>query len=263
MADCAVLTEPSLLAGGSLERSLPERDFIMPLGGHMSPGDYKRFTNLVYEKCGIQLNASKQLMVETRLRKRLKATGAKTYREYWECLNGNRGGEEELVYFIDAITTNKTDFFREPAHFDYLVKQVLPSLGPRLKAMARPLRVWSAGCSTGKEAYTLAMVLQDCRRSGLIGEFAIFGSDICTDVLAHAKRAIYSADDIRPIPESLRKKYLLKSRGEPANFRIVPELRSAASFARLNFMDERYSVDQPFDIVFCRNVIIYLKAIRK
>ncbi len=197
-------------------------------------------------------------MVETRLRRRLKQTGVKNYREYWKLLQEQDSQQEELVRLIDAITTNKTDFFREPAHFDYLVKKILPDLGRRLKEKGRVLRVWSAGCSSGKEAYTLAMVLKDCQRSGIIGDFFILGTDICTDVLEQASRAVYQEDDILPIPEALRKRYLLRSRGSGRRtFRIVPELRSALSFERLNLMDERYSVEAPFDIIFCRNVIIY------
>jgi chemotaxis protein methyltransferase CheR len=235
-----------------------EGNVASQLTDHITPSDYTRFTNLIYSTCGIQLNASKQLMVETRLRKRLKETGAKTYGDYWKLLSAEDRQQEELIRLIDAITTNKTDFFREPAHFDHLVQQVLPELGPRLRAHRKPLRVWSAGCSTGKEPYTLAMVLKDCQRAGMIDEFSILATDICTEVLARASQAVYQEEDIEPIPETLRKKYLLKSRGpEASSFRIVPELRSTVNFERLNFMDTSYAVDGPFDIVFCRNVIIY------
>ena len=196
-------------------------------------------------------------MVETRLRKRLKETGASTFREYWKLLN-QQDSHQELILLIDAITTNKTEFFREPAHFDFLAKKVLPNIGPRIKEQGRPLRIWSAGCSTGKEAYTLAMVLMESKRARIIEDFQLYATDICTDVLKKASRAVYEADDIDPIPESFRKKYLLRSRGHHApTFRIIPELRSTIRFERLNFMDERYHVSAPFDVVFCRNVIIY------
>jgi len=224
---------------------------------HIAAADYRRFTDLVYQICGIRLNASKQLMVETRLRKRLKQTGAATFRDYWNFIN-QEDSHEELTLFIDAITTNKTEFFREPVHFDYLAKKILPDLGRHLKERGRPLRIWSAGCSTGKEAYTLAMVLMESKRARLIEDFQIYATDICTEVLGKASRAVYQIDDIEPIPEALRKKYLLRSRAQhTATFRIIPELRSTVCFERLNFMDERYHVSAPFDIVFCRNVIIY------
>ncbi len=227
-------------------------------GDSITPSDYRRLTDVVYAACGIRLNASKQLMVETRLRKRLRATGANTFLEYWQLLaqEDNRGGE--FIRFIDAITTNKTEFFREPRHFDYLVNRLLPELGPRLKSEKRPLRIWSAGCSTGKEPYTLAMVLEDCRRARTIADFQILGTDISTEVLQRASRAVYEEADIEPIPEPLRKQYLLRSRNRrPPTFRIAPELRSVVSFQRLNFMDDHYPVEGVFDIIFCRNVIIY------
>jgi chemotaxis protein methyltransferase CheR len=235
---------------------LTTADYAAPTSDHFAPADYVRFTNLVYQTCGIQLNASKQLMVETRLRKRLKETGAGTYRNYCKLL-AQEDSHEELILLIDAITTNKTEVFREPAHFNYLSKKVLPDLGRRLKA-SRPIRVWSAGCSTGKEAYTLAMVLMDSQRSNIIQDFEILGTDICTQVLEKASQAVYLDTDIEPIPEALRKKYLLRSRAQGTpTFRIAPELRSTVRFQRLNFMDDKYFVDAPFDIVFCRNVIIY------
>ena len=236
---------------------LSETDTAFPANEHIGSADYRRFTDLVYQICGIRLNASKQLMVETRLRKRLKETGASTFREYWKLLN-QEDSHEELILLIDAITTNKTEFFREPVHFEYLAKKILPDLGRHLKLQGRPLRIWSAGCSTGKEAYTLAMVLMESKRARIIDDFQIYATDICTDVLKRASRAVYQPDEIEPIPESLRKKYLLRSRGLHApTFRIIPELRSTVCFERLNFMDERYHVSAPFDIVFCRNVIIY------
>jgi len=228
------------------------------LSDRIAPSDYKRLMNVVYESCGIQLNDSKKLMVETRLRKRLRATGARTFREYWNLLNEDEKREGEWIRFINAITTNKTDFFREPVHFDYLVKRLLPDLGPRLKAERRPLLVWSAGCSSGKEAYTLAMVLSECQSAGTIPGFSILGTDISSDVLKQGRRAVYQEADIEPIPEPLRKKYLLRSRGQTTpTFRMMPEIRALVTFERLNFMDESYAVAEPFDIIFCRNVIIY------
>jgi chemotaxis protein methyltransferase CheR len=214
--------------------------------------------NVVYESCGIQLNDSKKLMVETRLRKRLRATGARTFRDYWKLLNADQNRDGEWIPFINAITTNKTDFFREPVHFDYLVKRLLPELGPRLKAEKRPLLVWSAGSSSGKEAYTLAMVLRECQSAGTIPDFSILGTDISSDVLRQARRAVYQEADIEPIPEPLRKKYLLRSRGQTTpTFRMTAEIRALVHFDRLNFMDERYAIAEPLDIIFCRNVIIY------
>ncbi len=238
--------------------AVSEAELRVQLSDHIAPSDYTRLMTVVYESCGIQLNDSKKLMVETRLRKRLRATGARTFREYWKLLNDDQDRDGEWIPFINAITTNKTDFFREPVHFDYLVKRLLPELGPRLKAERRPLLVWSAGSSSGKEAYTLAMVLRECQSAGTIRDFSILGTDISSDVLRQARRAVYQEADIEPIPEPLRKKYLLRSRGATSpTFRMTPEIRELVHFDRLNFMDERYAIAEPLDIIFCRNVIIY------
>jgi len=224
----------------------------------IAPADYQRFADLIYQTCGIHMNASKRLMVETRLRKRLRATGLKTFREYWKRLHDPTDQGVELVLFIDAMTTNKTEFFREPVHFVYLTKKLLPAIGQRAKQAARPVRVWSAGCSTGKEAYTLAMVLSECRERGEVGDFEILGTDISTEVLGKARRAVYEPEEIEPIPEALRKKYLLRRRGDGGGrFRIAPELRARVRFERLNFMDNGFRLEALFDIIFCRNVIIY------
>jgi len=198
-------------------------------------------------------------MLEARLRKRLRAHSLYTFEEYADLVFSRGESTEELVKLIDVVTTNKTDFFREPAHYDYLVQHALPFLvGSFGSGVNQPLRVWSAGCSTGKEPYTLAMVLKEFQ-SGLPDfHFDILGTDICTEVLEKAVQGIYPAIKAAPIPEKLKKKYLLRSK-DPENrmVRIVPELRSLARFRRLNFMDDDFGFREPFDIIFCRNVIIY------
>jgi len=224
----------------------------------MTSADYVRLTKLVYETSGICLNDSKKVMVETRLRKRLRDTGASNFAEYWQLLRNGADREKELVRLIDVMSTNKTDFFREPRHFEYLKEQLLPSLAPKLRSENRALGVWSAGCSSGKEPYTLAMVLSDAKEKGIIDDFDIQATDISTDVLKQASRAVYREEDIEPIPEASRKKYLLRSRDRQSpSYRIIPELRKLVRFSRLNLMDGSYEVDKPLDIIFCRNVMIY------
>ena len=221
--------------------------------------DFERFSRLVYDHCGIKLPSHKQSMLEARLRKRLRAHNLASFEDYAEMIFAKDEPTEELIKLIDVVTTNKTDFVREPAHFDYLINSALPFLINTYAAgVNQPLRVWSAGCSTGKEPYTLAMVLKEYQ--GLIPEFSfdILGTDISTDVLEKAVQGIYSAIKAEPIPMELKKKYLLRSK-DPENrmVRIVPELRSLARFRRLNFMDDDFGFREPFDIIFCRNVIIY------
>ena len=221
--------------------------------------DFDRFSKFVYDHCGIKLPPHKRSMLEARLRKRLRAHNLASFEDYAKMIFAEDKPTEELVKLIDVVTTNKTDFFREPAHYDYLVKSTLPFLvGTFGSGIKQPLRVWSAGCSTGKEPYTLAMVLKEYQAevSGFL--FDILGTDICTDVLEKAVQGIYAAVKADPIPEELKKKYLLKSK-DPENrmVRIAPELRSLVRFRRLNFMDDDFGFREPFDIIFCRNVIIY------
>ena len=221
--------------------------------------DFDRFSKFVYDHCGIKLPPHKRSMLEARLRKRLRALNLASFEDYAEMVFARDEPTEELVKLIDVVTTNKTDFFREPAHYDYLVKSALPFLIETFGAgINQPLRVWSAGCSTGKEPYTLAMVLKEYRSEMSDFRFDILGTDICTDVLEKAVQGIYSSVKADPIPEALKKKYLLKSK-DPENrmVRIIPELRSLIRFRRLNFMDDDFGFREPFDIIFCRNVIIY------
>ncbi|MDH3998389.1 MAG: chemotaxis protein CheR [Desulfuromonadales bacterium] len=221
--------------------------------------DFARFSSLVYDQCGIKLPPHKRSMLEARLRKRLRALNLQDFEQYAKLIFSKEESAEELVKLIDVVTTNKTDFFREPAHFDFLVDTALPFLLDTFGAgLDKPLKIWSAGCSTGKEPYTLAMVLSEYRESCPDFRFEILGTDICTDVLDKAVQGIYVAAKADPIPDKLKKKYLLKSKGkEQRKIRIVPELRAMARFRRLNFMDDDFGFSEPFDVIFCRNVIIY------
>jgi chemotaxis protein methyltransferase CheR len=150
---------------------------------------------------------------------------------------------------INQVTTNKTDFFREPAHFAYLTRKVLPEI-TRIK---RTVAVWSAGCSSGEEPYTLAMVLREFGCN-----FIILATDISTRVLDRAELAVYDDEQVGPVPDPLKKKYLLKSKDPAKNlYRVIPELRERVRFRRLNFMDGDFGFREPIDVIFCRNVIIY------
>ena len=221
--------------------------------------DFERFSRLVYEHCGIKLPPHKRSMLEARLRKRLRAHDLHTFEEYAEMVFAQEDCTEEMVKLIDVVTTNKTDFFREPAHFDYLVQSALPFMVNRFSSgIKQPLKVWSAGCSTGKEPYTLAMILQEYQLRMAEFHFDILGTDICTEALEKAVLGRYAADKAEPIPTDLKKRYLLKSK-DPGmrQVRIIPELRSMVRFRRLNFMETDFGFREPFDVIFCRNVIIY------
>lgn len=223
----------------------------------ISSSDYTRLRRLIYDETGITLGAGKQIMLEGRIRRRLKALAIDSYREYCGYLFSQRGLAEELVHLIDAVTTNKTDFFREPRHFDFLVSRVLPEhvAGGDNR---RPFLVWSAGCSSGEEPYTLAMVLSEYGLAHPGFTFRILATDVSTTVLNKAALGVYSADTVRPVPQALKVRYLMRSRERnTAHMRVVPELRRQIEFRRLNFMDTDYGIQEKFHAIFCRNVIIY------
>jgi chemotaxis protein methyltransferase CheR len=229
----------------------------------MAEGDFSRLSQFIYQVCGIKITPAKKVMIESRLSSRLRKLGMQKFREYIDYLFSDRGMEEELVTMIDIVTTNKTDFFREPAHFDYLREKAVPALIQQHEAgIRRKLRVWSAGCSTGEEPYTLAMVLREfgdyCRGF----DFEIMATDISTRVLQTAALAIYDEEKVVPVPPQMKKKYLLRGKGDrQGRVRIIPELRETISFRRLNFMEEDFGIKERMDIIFCRNVIIYFDRV--
>jgi chemotaxis protein methyltransferase CheR len=216
--------------------------------------DYARLRELIYTQTGICLSSEKKTMVEVRLKRRLRTLNMATYSEYCDFVFGRKGMREELVFLINVITTNKTDFFREPAHFEFLIKKALPEL----VETGRPFVVWSAGCSSGEEPYTMAMVLSEYAHAHPGFRFRILASDISTAVLEKAETGVYSPECVAPIPLALKRKYLLRSRDSKSpRVRIVPELRNLIEFRRLNFMDAHYMLAEKVDAIFCRNVLIY------
>ncbi len=225
----------------------------------LSEKDFRRLSAFIHEACGITLPPAKKTMIEGRIRKRLRALGLDSYHKYCEFLFSPAGLRAEYLNLIDVVTTNKTDFFREPDHFNYLYRNVLPELVHSSRPDAgKTLHLWSAACSTGEEAYTLAMVLSEFARTCPGLDFSILATDISTMVLEKARLGIYDHDRVNPIPMALRKKYLLKSRNkEKALVRIAPELRDCVTFRRLNFLDEKYDVKGQMEVVFCRNALIY------
>ncbi|PKN17434.1 MAG: chemotaxis protein CheR [Deltaproteobacteria bacterium HGW-Deltaproteobacteria-6] len=221
----------------------------------MTDSEFFRIGEFIQKQCGIKMPLSKKIMVQGRLHKRVRLLHLPSFGDYADYVFSPAGTEEELYHMIDAVTTNKTDFFRESKHFDFLTAHVLPR-GGEMYSTTRHMQFWSAGCSTGEEPYTLAMVLAEHARRHPSFHFSITATDISTKVLRQAATAIYPHDKIEPVPMALRKQYLLKSRNG-RDVRIAPGLRACVKFARLNFMDTRYAMPDAFDAVFCRNVIIY------
>ena len=226
---------------------------------HLSPRNFQRLASFIESYSGIKMPPSKITMVEGRLRKRLRATGMPNLKQYCEFLFDNDGLASESVHLIDVMTTNKTEFFREPDHFRFLAEKAVPRLAasPR-SGTGKPLKVWSAACSIGAEPYTLAMVLADLGQQTSGQRFDITATDICTEVLDTAVAGIYPDAMVQPVPAEIRRRYILRSKDRSRNqVRIVPELRAMVRFARVNLMDTSYLVDREMDIIFCRNILIY------
>lgn len=234
-------------------------DAAQVIGGlkRLSDGEFRALSSLVEGELGIKMPPAKKTLLESRLQKRLRALNLASYAEYCDMLFNRGGMETELVHMLDLVTTNKTDFFREEHHFEFLANSALECM---VRAAEPKVSIWSAGCSTGEEPYTLAMVLSEFARSrpGMGFDYAITATDISTRVLEAASRGIYQEDRIAPVPAELKRRYFLRSRdSSKALVRVAPELRARVAFSRVNLMDETYPVEGPFDAIFCRNVIIY------
>lgn len=234
---------------------------VLPRSVMMSGAEFERLSAFIHAELGIKMPPAKKTLLESRLQKRLKTLSVTSFSDYCDYIFSPEGVSEELIHMIDLVTTNKTDFFREPHHFEYLSERAVPELVQRSGAGVKtPLRVWSAGCSSGEEPYTIAMVLNEFGRSNpsLGFDYSIISTDISTRVLEAARRGVYSEEKAEPIPQALRKRYLLRSRDNAsAIVRIVPELRAKTIFRRLNFMDPEFRFSEPLDMIFCRNVVIY------
>jgi chemotaxis protein methyltransferase CheR len=223
----------------------------------LSDIDFQRFSHLVYEKCGINLSPQKKDLVRNRLRKRLVSGNFKSFKEYYRYVVSDATGKE-LFHLLDAISTNTTSFFRESDHFGFLKQCLLPGLtSAKKKAGHRKIRVWSAGCSTGEEPYSLAITLRENIENPEFWDMRILATDISTAVLSQAEAGIYAKDGVRNIPFDLLRKYF--QRGErkwEGYYRVKGIIRDMVVFKRFNFMNGGF-FREIFDIIFCRNVMIY------
>lgn len=222
----------------------------------LSDQDFLRLSRFIYSNYGIKMPDSKRNMLQARLQRRLRARQMESFKDYCDLLFSGADGLEETIHMIDVVSTNKTDFFRESNHFEFMRAVAIQDLTSRIR---EPLKIWSAGCSSGEEAYTIAMVLKELERTHRYLDFSILGTDISLSILKRAANAIYTEERIAGIPMDLKRKYFLKSRDEARKeVRIIPALRNKTRFLRLNFMDPSYDqVPKDFDIIFCRNVLIY------
>jgi len=214
--------------------------------------EFRLFQQLVYETAGIHLGPAKRALLSGRLSRRVRELGFRTFGAYYDFLKSNRDSEE--CELLDRITTNETSFFREPRHFEFLRNRVVPERG------RSSIRIWSAGCSTGEEPYSIAMTL----REALVpeGQIEIVATDLSRRVLDRASSAEWPSSESRAIPQDLLRKYMLKGIGPNAGkFKAQPELRQLVRFLRLNLNQPVYAgVPSDLDAIFCRNVLIYFDA---
>jgi chemotaxis protein methyltransferase CheR len=224
--------------------------------------DFRRLRELVYEQAGIHLPDAKRALVEARLARRVRELGLSSYEQYCALLF-DAESDAERVHMLDCITTNETHFFREPKHFDLLEKTVFPRwLGlASVGEMPRRLRVWSAACSTGEEPYTLAMCLLAAFPPETGWELELFASDLSTRVLERASEATWPIDKAKEIPERYLRRFMLRGVGpQEGKLRCGPELRRLVRFSRVNLNRPPYPLPGQFDLIFCRNVLIYFDA---
>ncbi|MCU0626160.1 MAG: protein-glutamate O-methyltransferase [Gemmatimonadaceae bacterium] len=216
----------------------------------LTAADFARVVSLAHEWAGLAIPAGKEGLVHSRLARRLRETGHATFTAYLDWLQ-TAAGRDERTAVVDLLTTNKTDFFREPAHFDYLVQHVLPAVVAR----GTPLRLWSAGCSSGEEPYTLAMVLREELPAGY--DVRILATDISTRIVERARQGRYTADQMAGVSEARRKRWFTQQPSPTGvQFTVSRELREWIRFAHLNLMGE-WPMKGPFDAILCRNVMIY------
>lgn len=226
-----------------------------PARSGISERSFRRLSSFIETELGIRMPDTKRIMLESRLQKRLRILGLPDFDTYIDRVFS--GDDAELIHMIDAVTTNKTDFFREPDHFDLLTNRLLPNAMKGSSGHSL-FSFWSAGCATGEEPYTLAMVLEEFKLSHPGFDYHILASDISSQALQKAFNAVYDAEKVVPVPPGFKRKYLLRSKDpSKVEVRIKKELRDKVEFIRLNFMDDRFPFDGKFDVIFCRNVIIY------
>ena len=228
----------------------------------ISDKDFEQLRDFIYNLCGMYFHATKKYFLESRLTRRMEATGTKTYQDYYLLLKSPRGSEE-LKYLMDEITTNETYFFRNVPQLAALETKLLPEIVEKKNKMGfRKLRIWSAASSSGEEAYTMAMILLE-KRATLLKDWIIeiIGTDINETVIAQAKEGIYNAYSVRNIPDVYKRKYIREDNGK---FILSPEVKKFVTFNKLNlYEDSKMIFMKSFDFIFCANVLIYFDTASK
>ncbi|MEY2633112.1 MAG: hypothetical protein RIR00_1766 [Pseudomonadota bacterium] len=240
----AAVGKPAAAPAGAILRqdgNLREFDF--------TTADFERVRKMIYEHAGISLSPIKQDMVYSRLARRLRATGMRTFSEYLGSLE--RGDDAEWERFVNSLTTNLTSFFREPHHFPVLAEHL------RKISNRRPIRIWCSAASTGEEPYSIAMTVLETFGTSK-PPVSIMASDLDTNVLATAQKGVYPIERLDKLEPERVKRFFLRGTGSQAGMVCVrPELRDLISFTRINLLEQGWPVKGPLDVIFCRNVMIY------
>jgi len=227
----------------------------------LSPTEFRLFQDMIHREAGIFLSESKRALLVGRLSRRLRELGLGSFKDYHRYVT--QEDPRERILMLDCISTNETHFFREPKQFEFLEQHIIREWAAAAATGGRPrrIRVWSAACSTGEEPYSLAMTLLSHFPPESGWEVEILASDLSTRVLGRAREAVWPLERARAIPEPLLKRYMLRgTRSQEGKMRAGPEIRSVVRFERINLNDDRYAVSGRFDLVFCRNVLIYFDA---
>jgi len=230
---------------------------IIPAALAVSDRDFLRFQALIHREAGIWLAPVKKALLVGRLARRLRELGLVSYGDYFERVVED---EAEKIRMLDAICTNETHFFREPRHFEFLAERIFPAWRAEADAGRRPrrIRVWSAACSTGEEPYTIAMMLLSAFPAGW--ELEVLASDLSTKVLDRAAAGVWPLEKSKEIPEEHLKAFMLRGYGaQEGLMKAGPEIRGIVRFARVNLVGDDWPAGPPFDLVFCRNVLIYFE----
>ncbi len=214
---------------------------------------FQKFRDLLYQESGIKLSEHKKPLLVSRLSKRLRRLELRSFEDYYDYVLGKGADEGEFVQMLDLLSTNKTDFFREPAHFKFLAEHILPALEDDKK-----IRIWSSACSSGEEPYTIAMTLNDAISRPEEWDCKILASDLSTRVLEKAAKGIYAGDRVTGIDLKALRRHFLKGKGENSDkVKVKKHLSDMVVFRRINLMNEDYPIKTPLDLIFCRNVMIY------
>jgi chemotaxis protein methyltransferase CheR len=242
-------------AGASLAAPLGVLASACPI----SDQEFHRIQELIYREAGISLSESKRALVCSRLAKRLRRLGLADHTQYLEYLATKDHDGTERQAMINCLTTNKTDFFREPHHFEFLRDVVFPQAEERAaRGQPRRLRIWSAGCSIGHEPYTIAITAREHFGSSQGWDIHILASDINTEVIRTAQQGVYPLEQIEHLEDDVKRKYFLRGSGECEGYcQVRPELRRMITFRQINLMARPWPIQIHFDVIFCRNVIIY------